>query len=159
MPVQAFDATKTVFARKSFAVFTPTGGAAVTIVGKIIEPDGKTTIVDRKIPDAAGINRADIHFASEAEESVSFTDIEEIDSVLALLGGLTGLVRGSVQIFVVDPRDLANKVRFLSDAFPCALTREGALKFGDGNVAKNPTLKFLSEKSGAITWTPNGTTA
>lgn len=159
MPVQAFDATKTVFARKSFAVFTPTGGSATTVVGKIIDADGKTTIVDRKIPDAAGINRADIHFASEAEESVTFVDIEEIDVVLAIMGGLTGMVRGSVQVFVVDPRDAANKVRYFSDAFPCALMRDGAVKMGDGNPAKNPALKFMSEKVGAITWTPNGTTA
>lgn len=157
-PTTAFDATKIARLVKAFAVFTPTGGAAVTIVGKVVDLDGKTTVIDRKIPDSAGINRADSHFATEAEESVTLTDIEEIDTILTLIGGLTGLPRGSVQFFLIDPRDAANTVRYLSDAFACAVQRDGTIK-GDNAVSKNPTLKFLSEKSGAITWTPAGATS
>lgn len=130
-------------------------GATANLVGKVVDLDGKTTVIDRKIPDAAGILRADIHFATEGEESVTLTDIEEIDSVLAFLGGLTGLVHGTVQFFLIDPRDAAGYVRFLSDNLACAVQRDGTIK-GDNAVSKNPTLKFLNEKSSPITWSPAG---
>jgi hypothetical protein len=146
MPTTAFDITKAANIRKCFAVFTPTGGIAVTIVGKIAKLHGETTVLERKIPDASGINRPDFHAPLEGDESVEFSDIEEVDTILTLIGGLTGLPRGSVQIFLRDPRDAVNTVRYLSDAFACAVQRGGDIQGGGMNeVSKNPTLKFLSE--------------
>jgi hypothetical protein len=133
-------------------------GAVVNFVGKVFEADGKTTVIDRKIPDANGINRADIHFATEADENYLMTDIEEIDTILAFLSGLTGQVRGTVQFFLRDPRDAAGYVRLLSEAFASSVIRDGSIK-GDNTVSKNPTLKFTSEKSGAVSWTPAAATS
>ncbi|MDE2105149.1 MAG: hypothetical protein KGL39_48425 [Patescibacteria group bacterium] len=160
MPTTAFDITKAAKIYKVFAVYTPTGGSPVTFVGKMSNIHAATTIFAREIPDANGVLRADSHFAQSAEEYVDLTDIEEIDALLSALGGLTGLSRGTVQMFFCDARDAVNTVRYLTDAWACAVLRDGDIKTGDTNsVSKNPTLRFLSEKSGPITFTPNGTTA
>ncbi len=133
-------------------------GGVVNFVGKVFEADGKTTVIDRKIPDSAGIMRPDLHFATEATEEYMMTDIEEIDGLLAFFSGFTSQRRGTVQFFLRDPRDAANVIRLLSESFACAVIRDGAVK-GDNTVSKNPTLKFISEKSGAVTWTPAAATS
>ncbi len=158
MPTTAFDSSKIARIVKSFAVFTPTGGSPVTIPGKVFEADGKTTVIDRKTPDAAGILRADFHAATEATEDYIMSDIEEIDTILSVIGGFTGMASGTVQFFLRDPRDAANRVRLLSESFSCSVIRDGSVKF-DNTVSKNPSLKFMSEKAGAVTWTPAGTTS
>lgn len=156
LPTTAFDKTKAAFIRKSYAVFTPTGLSAITIVGKVSDIMGDLTVVDLKQPDAKGVNRPVRHAPSEAVESVVIKDLEDIDTVLSTLGGLTEMKVGKVQFFWVDPSDAAGKVRLMSDEFDCACVRGGTITTG-GEWLKNPELKFLSEKLGPITITPNAT--
>ena len=155
LPITAFDKTKAAFIRKTYAVFTPAGGGgAVTIVGKVSELDTKLTVVPLKQPDIKGVLRTVRNAPSEAEEAYIISDLEDIDSVISLLGSLTEMKTGTVQFFLVDPSDVAGKVRYLSDDFPCSVMREGSIKSGS-EWLKNPTLKFVSEKLGPVTWTPN----
>ncbi len=131
------------------------GGVPVNIIGKLGRKKGQTTVVASSFPDAEGINRDIDHLATEGKESVVFRDMEDYDTVIALMGGLTGLLTGgTVQIFICQPGDAVGKVRYLSDAFPCCVQRDGDIDVGDG-YSKNPTLEFISEKLGKITWTPN----
>lgn len=153
-PTLAFDKTKAAFIRKNYAVFTPTGGAATTIVGKTSDIEGKLSVVGLKQPDGAGVLRTVRNAPSEAEESITMTDLEDIDGVISVLGSLTEMKTGTVQFFFCDPSDAALAVRYMTDVFPCSVVRDGTIKTG-AEWLKNPSLKFISEKLGPITFTPN----
>lgn len=154
LPTTAFDKTKASFIRKSYIVFTPTGGSPVTLIGKVSEIEGKLTTVELKAPDTQGILRTVRSAATVAEESITITDMEDVDNILSLLGSLTQMVTGTAQAFFIDPSDASGHVRYLTDSFACSVMRDGNLKTG-AEFTKNPTLKFVSEKGGPITLTAN----
>jgi len=150
-PTTPFDSTKITFGVKTFAVFTPTGESAVNFVGKLLDDEYKLETVDRKVPDANGVLRAD--------ESFTLVDLEEIDEIIAAVAK-TAIVAGSVQLFICDPADAVNTVRWLSDAFSCTMhVKSGTSKFGGGDYAKM-SLTFVSNKgsAGPVTWTPKAAT-
>jgi len=128
-------------------------GVPVNIIGKLAEIKADTTVVDSKFTDSEGIARAVDHLAIEGVESITLKDMEDFDTVLDLLGGLSGLKKGSAQAFFVDPNDQPNKCRLVTDVFPCAAQRGGNVS--TEGFAKNPTLEFLSEKLGKITFSKN----
>lgn len=154
LPTTAFDKTKAAFIRKSYVVFTPAGGAPVTIVGKVSDIIADLKVVPLKQPDLKGVLRTVRNEPSEGEEAIVVKDLEDIDTVISLLGSLTEMKTGVAQAFYVQPSDAAGKVRYLTDAFPCSCMRSGTITTG-AEWLKNPELKFLSEKLGAITFTPN----
>jgi hypothetical protein len=161
VPTTTFDPTKIVYGAKTYAVFTPTGGSAVNFVGKLMEPDFKTETVNRSVPDASGALRPDATRAKSAEETFTLTDLEEIDTVLAFMGGLTGIKIGTVQLFIVDPASAVNTIRLSSDVFNCtAMVKSGTMKIGGGDFSKI-SLSFVSNKgsAGAVALTPNAATA
>jgi len=153
-PVVSFDPTKTAYIGKSKAVFTPTGGAAVNIIGKLVDCDFKTDIVERKVPDANGVLRADRIVGKDAQEHFIFADLEEVDQVLTIMGGLTGVKKGTVQLFAKDPDDAVNTVKYLTDVFACTVIVKGPTKLGGGDFSKM-SLVFMSTKGSAVTITTN----
>ena len=156
LPATTYDKTKALKARKLIVIFTPTGGAAVNFIGKLADLKGETTVIDSKFPGSDGINRAVDHMATEGVESIVIKDLEDVETVLTAVGGLTGLKFGTAEAFFIDPHDAALKVRYATDVFPCCMQRAGNIEVG-GGWSKNPTLEFLSEKAGPITFTPNAT--
>jgi hypothetical protein len=130
-----------------------TTGTPVNIIGKLSEIKGDTTVVTSKFTDAAGMARDIDHLATEGVESITLKDMEDVDTVLDFMGGVSGLVKGAAQAFFIDPADVPGKVRLLSEVFPCAVQRAGNIS--TEAFAKNPTLEFLSEKLGKIDFQKN----
>jgi|GEM_PF-5792057 len=107
-----FDKTKTVAARWARVDFTPTGGSVVKISCKLIDPESKLQTTILKNPGLDHLNHAVEEVATEMDESVTLVDIEEIDTVISLLGGLNGLVKGACDVWVRDPRDATSKAKY-----------------------------------------------
>lgn len=159
LPTAPFDPAKTIFGSKVIAVFTPTSGTAFNIPAKVGDYIYKSTEVMRKVPDSQGINRPDRVDISEAEERLELVDLEEVDDVIANMGGFAVKNKqGTVVIWVLDQDDpTGTSVRLKSDSFPCSIkVKDGTTKFGGGDHSK-VSLSLLSLKAGAIVWTPNAT--
>lgn len=147
-----FDKTKTVNARWSRVDFTPAGGSVVKISCKLLDPDSKLTTQILKQPGTDDLNRDVDEVATEAEDTIGLVDIEEIDTVLATLGGLNGLVKGAAVVYVKDPRDAAGKVKYSVAITSCSLRRnDGAMRIG-GDWSKT-TLLLRSLTGDKLTWT------
>lgn len=160
----SFDKTKAVHARWARLDFTPTGGSVVKISCKLLDPDSKLTTSVLKQPGSDDIIRDVEEVALEAEETITLVDIEEIDVVIAALGGLNGLAKGTALGYVRDPRDVtgaSGKVRFVISgasgaAFACSLRRpDGAVRMGGADWSK--TSLMIRNLSGAkLVWTSAG---
>ena len=162
----SFDKTKTVNARWARIDFTPTGGSVIKISCKLLDPDSKLTTAILKQPSAVDdiISEVD-EVEVEREETITLVDIEEIDVVIAALGGLNGLAKGTALGYVRDPRDVhgaAGKVRYAisgpsSAAFACSLRRpDGAVRMGGNDWSKTSLL--LRNLCGAkLVWTSAAT--
>ncbi len=158
----SFDKTKTVNARWARLDFTPAGGSVVKISCKMLDPDSKLTTSVLKQIGADDLLHDAEEVAVEVEETLTLVDIEEIDVVLAALGGLNGLVKGTALGYVRDPRDVlgaAGKVRYsisgaAGAAFACSLRRpDGAVRMGGTDWSK--TSLMIRNLSGAkLVWTP-----
>lgn len=150
---KSFDKTKTAAIRWGRLDFTPAGGALVKISGKIFEPDSKVQTVMLKQPGADDALHPVDEVLLEVEESIVVADIEEIDTVLSVLGGLNGLVKGTAKIYLRDPRDAADKTKYLLSgaagaAFDCSVKRpDGAIRMGGTDFSK--TSLVVTNLSGA----------
>lgn len=140
---KTFDKTKTAAIRWGRLDFTPTGGAVVKISCKLFDLESKLQTVMLKQPGSDDVNHAVDEIALEQDESVTLVDIEELDTVLAQLGGLNGLVKGTALIYVRDPRDAAGKVKYTLSkaagaAFDCSIKRpDGAVRLGGTEFSKS----------------------
>lgn len=149
----SFDKTKTVKGAFGRIDFTPAGGALIALSCKIFDADGKLTTLMLKQPDAAGVLRPVDDVPLEAEESLVAIDVEEIDEVFAILGGLTGHKKGTATFYLRDPRDAAGVVRYKTNSFACSVKRvDGAMKLGGVDFSKS-SLMFLNLSGAIITWT------
>lgn len=141
---KSFDPTKTVNARWSRADFTPAGGAVVKISGKLFDPDSTLETAILEQPGADDLNREVAEVAIGAKDTVTLTDIEEIDIVIATLGGLNGLVLGAVDFYVKDPRDAvgaAGKVKYKVSFTSCSVRRpDGPVRMGGKDYSKTSLL-------------------
>lgn len=139
MPLtKSFDKTKTVAARWARIDFTPAGGSAVKISGKLLDVDAKIATTMLKQPAGDDLNHAVDEVATEIDESVTLVDIEEIDVILGLLGGFTGFVKGAAVVYVRDPRDAAGKVKYLIPSFACSCKKpDGAIRMGGQDFSKS----------------------
>ena len=148
----SFDKTKTLKGAWGRIDFTPTGGALTKISCKMFDPDGKLSTVLLKQPDAAGILRDVDDVPLEASETVTAVDLEEIDVMLALLGGLTGHLKGTATLYLRDPRDAAGKVAYKTNTFACSVKRpDGALRIGGADFSKTSII-FTNLSGAMITW-------
>lgn len=157
-----FDKNKTVNARWARIDFTPTSGSVVKLSCKLLDPESKLTTAILKQPSAIDdvITEVD-EVEVEREETLTLVDIEEIDTVIAALGGMNGLVKGTALGYVRDPRDArgaSGKVRYAisgpsSSAFACSLRRpDGAVRMGGNDWSKTSLL--LRNLSGSkLVWT------
>lgn len=153
---KTFDKTKAVAARWGRIDFTPTGGAVVKLSGKLLDIDAKLATSVLKQPGADDLNHAVEEVAVEIDESITLVDIEEIDAMLALLGGFNGLVKGSAVVYVRDPRDAAGKVKYLIPAFYCSVKRpDGAIRLGGTDWSKT-SLVFTNLSGTKLTPTIAG---
>jgi len=139
MPLAStFDKTKTAKPIRSLIVFDPEGAAvAVSISCKILDVDSKLTTVMLKQPGPDDLNHSVDEIGTDVDESMTLVDIEEIDLLITTLGGMQGIVKGSAQVYVRDPRDAASKVKYHIPITYCSLKRaDGAVRFGGGEFSK-----------------------
>jgi hypothetical protein len=150
---KTFEKTKTAAIRWGRFDFTPAGGAITKISCKLFDPEAKLQTVLLKQPGADDANHAVDEVLLEFDETITLVDIEEIDSVFALLGGLNGLVKGTGKIYLRDPRDAASKVKYAltaaaGAAFDCSVKRpDGAIRMGGTEFSK--TSLVITNLSGA----------
>ncbi|MBL9187926.1 MAG: hypothetical protein JNK23_10635 [Opitutaceae bacterium] len=139
MPLtKTFDPTKTAHIRWARFDFTPTSGSLVSISAKVVDLESKVTTAVLKQPGAGELNRNVDEVTLEVEESFTLVDLEEIDVVLSVLGGLSGIKKGAGILWLKDPRDAAGKVKYKISLTACSVKRtDGAIKFGGGEWAKS----------------------
>jgi hypothetical protein len=155
---KTFDKTKTAAATWGRLDITPAGGALTKISCKVIKLDAKVQTIMLKQPDAAAVLRAVDEVPIEAEESIILTDIEEIDLVLAALGGsATGFIKGTAKLYIRSPLDAAGVVRYVltkaaAAAFECSLKRvDGSMDLAGGDFTKN-SLVCTNLSGEALVW-------
>lgn len=157
IPTSPFDATKSIYAGLSVIDFTPAGGSSTVFESRLLDISLDETEQNIKRPDANGVLRSVRTVVTESTESMTFEVDEAKRLATDLFGGaLTGRVTGVATIWVPDPDDDTGKVALKSEVgFPCTISVEGNIKFGDGDFTK-VQLKLVSNKQGAITWTVDG---
>lgn len=137
-----FDPTKAVNSRRQRLDFTPTGGSLTKIACRMIDVDGKLTTSILKQPGSDDINREVAEVATDAEETITLVDVDEIETVVAALSGLNGLVLGTAKIYIKDPRDAtgvskASITGAAAAAFACSVKRpDGAIRIGNTDWSK-----------------------
>lgn len=125
-------------------------GVPVNYIGKLAEIKGDTTVSDSKFPGQDGVSRPVDHTATEAVESITLKDMEDVETVIASMSGkITGITKGTAQAFFVTPADPVGTCRAVSDVFACARQRGGNIS--TEGFAKNPTLEFLAEEADGMT--------
>jgi hypothetical protein len=157
-----FDPTKGIVSKRQRADFTPSGGSVVKISCRMIDVEGKLTTQAFKAPSSSDdINRDVAELAIEAEDLITLVDVQEIDTVLATLGGLNDLKMGTVLVYIADPRDATGEVRAIISgaagaAFACSLKRaDAAIRIGGNEFSK--TSLILRNLSGAkLVWSAAG---
>jgi hypothetical protein len=157
LPTVTQTAAQTVFTNKVYAVWTPPGVSPtkVNMVADLVDYDGSSDIKDTLFPGDDGLLRPLRRDQTKSEESFMLK-LYDLEKVKAILGGLNGFVDGGkLQLFITDPKDASGKVRLQTDDFPCSAQRDGQVKFG-GQEASTATLKFVSTKTSAISFTFNG---
>jgi hypothetical protein len=105
-------------------------------------------------PDSNGVNRVVRKICIKGAEEF----IYELDEGKRLVteifsGALSGIKEGTATIWEPDPSDATGKVALKSDTdFACDVTRDGDLKFGDGDATK-AQIKLSSRKQGDVIFT------
>ncbi len=154
IPTATFDETKTIIPQKSFIEFTPTGGSAVDLVGKLADYNQTLTTLMRKVPAADGLLRPDRNVPIEHEQSIVW-EAEDMDKVSTIFGGLQGgLVKGTAELWVVDPDDASTKCAVKSNVFNCTVELDGGINF---ETAKLSTCKIKFVALEKIVLTPDAT--
>lgn len=108
-------------------------------------------------PDAAGINRTVRKVCVAGSEEFTY-EVDEAKRLVSEIfqGALSGIRLGTATIWEPDPEDASGKVALKSDTdFPCDITREGDLNFGDSDFTK-AMLKISSRKLGDVLWAVDG---
>ncbi len=151
---KTFDPTKTVNSRFQRTDFTPAGGSVIKISSKMIDMESKLTTAVLKQPGSDDIVRDVDEVAVEAEETITLVDVEEIEVVIAALGGLNGLVKGTAKHYIKDPRDASAAVVKFSlsgasgAAYACSIKRpDAAIRIGGNDYSK--TSLVIRNLSGA----------
>jgi hypothetical protein len=148
-----FDKTKTVKGAYARIDFTPAGGVLTKLSCKIIDADGKLTTVMLKEPGADGILRNVDDVPVEATEKLTAVDVEEIDSILTIMGGITGHLKGTATAYIRDPRDADGVVKYKTNTFACSVKRaDGAIRMGGADFSKT-SLDFENLSGAKITFT------
>ena len=153
LPTSPFDAAKSIFAGLSVIKFTPTNGQEIVFESRLLNSKNDQEIKDISRPDTAGVLRKVRTVLSKAQESFIF-EMDEAKRLLDLFGGaLAGRVTGVCTLYLPDPDDESGKVALKSEEdFPCVITRDGDVKFGDADFTK-ASITIESTKAGAIAWT------
>ena len=157
----SFDPTKAVNSRRQRLDFTPTGGSVVKISAKMIDVDRKLSTAVLKQPGNDDINHDVAEVAVDSEETIVLVDVEELDVIIAALGGLNGLVAGAALAYVKAPRDATGVTRATISgaagaAFACSIKRpDGPIRIGGADWSK--TSLIVRNLSGAkLVWTVAG---
>lgn len=153
LPNVALAPANTAFANRVYAEYTPPGAnpVKVAILGDLVDYDGSIEVKELLFPGTDGILRPIRRDQTQAGESFSIK-CYDLEKVTTILGGMNGFASGgTVILWITDPTDAANKVRFKTDDFPCTAQREGQVKFG-GQEYTSATLKFTSTKTSAVTF-------
>jgi len=111
--------------------------------------------IDR--PDVLGVVRPARKFTISGAESFIY-ELDEAKRLVAEIfqGALSGIREGTCTIWEPDPTDASGKVALKSDAdFACDITRDGDLKFGDGDATK-AQIAINSRKAGDVIFTVDG---
>lgn len=153
LPTAPFDIAKSIFAGLSVVQIKIAEQTYAFETTKVVHKDGREygTIVR---PDAKGVQRPVRRFVTKGAEVFSFS-VDEAKRLVSDLfgGGLSGLTGATATIWEPDPNDATGKVALKSEVdFPCDVTRDGDLTFGDNN-ATTTTIAITSLKAGDVAWT------
>jgi hypothetical protein len=158
IPNSPFDAAKSIFAGLCVIEFTPTSGTKLTFDSKLIDQDLDQEEKSIEMPDSNGVLRKVRTVLTKHQETFKF-ELIEAKRLLEIFGNaLSGRREGVCTLWIPDPSDATGKIALKSEVgFACTVTRDGAIKFGDGDFTKS-TIKITSNKSGAITWSADAAT-
>ena len=135
-----FDPTKKVLGRWAHLVYTPAGVSPtlVHIRARLCNLTADLKTVLSKSPDSIGVLRADGEQPLEADESFTLADIEEFETVVTALGGLTSMKTGGTAVlYLRQPDDASGKMRIATGSFKCSLKKpKGDVKLAGDDFAK-----------------------
>jgi len=159
--ISTFDPTKKVLGRWAHFVYTPAGVAPtpVNLRGRLCNMTADLkTLLSKSPDDAEGVLRADDEFPLEADESFTLADIEEFETVVAALGGLTKMAKGGTGIlYIRQPGDATGKIRLASSSFKCSMKKPtGAVKLAGEDFAKT-SVEIVNLSGAEITFTSAAT--
>lgn len=146
---KTFDPTKTINARWARWDITPAGaGSATKISCKMFDIDAKVVTELLKQPGTDDLLRAVDEVAVEADESFLLVDVEEIETIWALLGAQNGFIKGTAVGYARKPGDLSTKVGLKWPSFACSVKRpDGTIRIGGREWSKSSLL--ITNLSGA----------
>ncbi len=139
---KTFDKTKAINARWARFDITPAGaGAATKVSCRMIDIDAKVMTSVLKQPGTDDLLRAVDEVATEAEETFLLVDVEEIELIWTLLGGVNGFVKGTAIGYAQAPGTASTKVRHTYPEFACTVRRpDGAIRIGGADWSKTSLL-------------------
>jgi hypothetical protein len=120
-------------------------GKITSLIGKVANYDQTIETVKREVPGADNLLRADRIVAIRQSESFKF-ELEEVNRLSDLFGGLSGIKQGTVQLWIVDPDDAASKVAIKTNAFACTATLQGGINFTANEFSKATIMFDAREK-------------
>lgn len=141
-----FAPAKTISSQRQRFDFTPNGGSVVQISCKMIDVEKKMATTVLQQPGADDVNRDVAEVIVSSESTITLVDIEEIEVVTDLLGGVNGLVFGTGIAYVKDPRDTTGTVKAsitnqTGTAFDCSVRRpDAAIRIGGKDFSKTSLL-------------------
>jgi hypothetical protein len=118
---------------------------------RMLDMPNEQEVATLELPDSAGVLRKVREVLKKESESFTFESPEPRRLIEIFSGALSGRVTAEATLWCPDVDDTTT-VALKSEAdFACAVSRDGGMKVGDGDFTK-ATLKIVSNKQGALTW-------
>jgi hypothetical protein len=126
---------------------------AAVFESRMLDLPNEQEVATLELPDSKGVLRKVREVLKKEGESFAFESPEPRRLIEIFNGALSGRVTAEATLWCPDVDDASGKCALKSeDGFACAVSRDGGMKVGDGDFTK-ATLKIVSNKQGAITWT------
>jgi hypothetical protein len=155
LPTVDFNPAKTLVPQKSIAVFTPASNPEnpINLVGKVVNYEPTIETIKREVPGGDNMLRPDRIVPIRKSEVFRF-ELEDVKLLADVFGGsLAGIKKGTVQFFVTDPDDAAEKCSIITNAFACQATLDGGLSLTAAEFAK---ATILFEATEDVTFSVDG---
>jgi len=158
IPTSPFDPAKSIFAGLC-VVQIKIGATTYVFESKMLKHTLEQEIKHIEHPDAAGVLRRVRSVITKQFESWKF-EMDEAKRVLDLFGNaLAGRAVAEATLWIPDPDDASGLIALKSEVlFACFVTRDGDMDFGNSEFTK-ATITIESNKAGAVTFTPDASTA